>query len=351
MRILFLGTPDYAVPSLRRLAAEHTIVGVVAQPDKPVGRRGKAEPPPVAALARELGLPVFQPEKPGRRVFVEVLGALRPELAVVVAYGHILKPALIDLAPRGMINAHGSLLPKYRGAAPIQRAILAGETETGVTVQRVVPAVDAGPVLLQERLAIGPEETAGELFARMAELSAQALSRGVRLIESGAATFAPQDESAVTLAPKLTREEGRADWSRPAEDLARAARAYNPWPTLGCRLPDGRALKILRARPVPGSEFPFDKLRAPSDSFEGLVPSSAAPQPGTRNQPLDHARGPEPVEGEPGTVVAASGADFLVATGAGALRLVEVQAEGKRPMGAAEFLRGARLEPGARLAI
>ncbi|HOX06893.1 MAG TPA: methionyl-tRNA formyltransferase [Planctomycetota bacterium] len=310
MKLLFLGTPDYAVPSLRRLAAEHEVVGVVAQPDRPVGRRGAAEPPPVARLARELGLRLFQPEKPGRRAFAAELGALGAELSVVIAYGHILRPALIDLAPMGMINAHGSLLPRYRGAAPIQRAVLAGEAETGVTVQRVVLEVDAGAVLLQERLAIGPEETSGELFARMAGLSAEALSRGVRLVESGRAVFLPQDPAAVTFAPKLTKEEGQADWSRPAAHLARAARAYNPWPTLHTKLPDGRGLKILRAREEPGA-----------------VPAGL----------------------EPGAVAAASGADFLVACGAGLLRLTEVQAEGKRPMSAGEFLRGARLAPGAGL--
>jgi methionyl-tRNA formyltransferase len=230
-----------------------------------------------------------------------------------------------------MINAHGSLLPRYRGAAPIQRAILAGETETGVTVQRVVPAVDAGPVLLQMKLAIGPEETAGELFVRLAELSAEALARGVRLIESGAAAFAPQDESAVTLAPKLTKEEGRIDWSRPAEQLARAARAYNPWPALGCRLPDARALRILRARAEEGCQVSGVGCQLEGGSQPSLTPK-------TRN-----------LNTEPGTVLVASGEDFLVATGAGALRLVEVQVEGKRPMNSAEFLRGARLGPGARL--
>jgi methionyl-tRNA formyltransferase len=325
MKLLFLGTPDYAVPSLRRLAAEHRVVGVVAQPDKPAGRRGRPEPPPVAALARELGLKLFQPERPGRRTFIEELRALAPELSVVVAYGHILRPALIDLAPHGTINAHGSLLPRHRGAAPIQRSVLAGETETGVTVQRVVFEVDAGPVLLQERLAIAPGETAGELFAQMAEFSAGALSRAVRLIEEGRAAFTPQDESAVTRAPKLTKEEGRADWSQPAERLARAARAYNPWPTLYTKLPDGRGLKILKARAETSCQLSVAGCQS--------VPN---PEPRTQNP-------------EPGTVLAASGADFLVATGAGALRLVEVQAEGKRPMAAAEFLRGARLAAGDRL--
>jgi methionyl-tRNA formyltransferase len=273
----------------------------------------------------------------GRRAFAEELRALGAELSVVIAYGHILRPALIDLAPRGMLNAHGSLLPKYRGAAPIQRAILAGETETGVTVQRVVLEVDAGAVLLQERLAIGPEETSGELFARMAELSAAALSRGVALVESGRAVFAPQDESAVTFAPKLTKEEGRADWSRPAAELASAARAYNPWPTLQTKLPDGRALKILKAR----AEGQATDYRPQATGTESIQPSGHAVPVACSLQPVA-----SPV---PGTVLAASGSDFLVAAGAGALRLLEVQAEGKRPMTAAEFLRGARLAPGARL--
>ena len=311
MRILFLGTPEYAVPSLKRLAAEHQVVGVVAQPDQPVGRRGASVPPPVAEFARAGGLALFQPERPGRKEFIAGLAGLGAELAVVVAYGHILRPALIALAPRGMLNAHGSLLPRYRGAAPIQRAILAGEIETGVTVQQVVFAVDAGPVVLQEKLGIGPEETAGELSARMAELSAECLSRAVRLIESGPAAFTPQDESAATFAPKLTKEEGRADWSQPADYLARAARAYNPWPTLYTKLPGGRSLKMLRARAEKGS-----------GAFS---------------------------EAEPGTVLLAAGEDFVVATGAGALRLLEIQAEGRRPMAAADFLRGARLMGGARL--
>jgi methionyl-tRNA formyltransferase len=311
MRILFLGTPEYAVPSLERLAAGHEIVGVVAQPDRPVGRHGRAQPPPTALFAKSRGLPLFQPERPGRRDFIAGLAALRPELAVVIAYGHILRPALIDLAPQGMLNAHASLLPKYRGAAPIQRAILAGESETGVTIQRVVCEVDAGDILLQEKVAIGPEETSGDLFARLAVLSAECLLRAVRLLEGGTAAFSRQDAAAVTLAPKLTREEGWADWSKPAVELARAARAYNPWPVLHTSLPGGKCLKILAARAEP-------------------APAAAAPA-------------------APGTILTAAGADFLVATGRGLLRLIAVQPEGRKPLPAAEFLRGARLTAGTGL--
>jgi methionyl-tRNA formyltransferase len=309
MRILFLGTPDYARPSLERLAAEHRVVGVLAQPDRPVGRRGAAEPPPVARFAAERGLRLFQPERPRGAELRRELAALGAELTVVVAYGHILRQWLIDLAPAGTINAHGSLLPAYRGAAPVQRAILAGETATGVTVQKVVLEVDAGPVLLAERIPIGPEETAGELLARLAGLSAELLSRAVRLIESGGAHFTEQPHAAATFAPKLTKEEGRLDWARDAAWLARAARAYNPWPTLQTRLPGGRLLRVLAARAEP------------------------APEAG----------------GAPGTVLAAGNAGLLVRAGDGALRLVAVQAEGRRPMPAGEFLRGARLAAGDRL--
>jgi methionyl-tRNA formyltransferase len=306
MRIAFFGTPDYALPSLKRLAGEHQVVAVVAQPDRRVGRRGKLVPPPVAGLARERGLELLQPEVPRGKEFLARLRSLAPELSVVVAYGHMLRNSIIDLPPGGTINAHGSLLPAYRGAAPVQRAILAGETETGVTVQKMVPAMDAGPVILAEKTQIGPEETSGQLMARLSELSAECLSRAVGLVESGGAAPVEQDESRATLAPKLSKEEGRAEWSRGAEELARAARAFNPWPTLQARLPDGKGLKILAARAEPG-------------------------------------------EARPGAVSRAEGGDFLVGTGEGLLRLVQVQAEGKRAMSAADFLRGAHLVEGDRL--
>ncbi len=306
MRILFFGTPDYALASLERLAAEHDVLGVVAQPDRPAGRRRGPVPPPTARFARERGLRLLQPEKPGSGEFVAEISSLGAELGVCVAYGHILTERVIDLPAHGTLNAHGSLLPRYRGAAPVQRAVLAGETETGVSVQKMVPAMDAGPVLLAERVPIGPEETSGELLGRLSTLSAECLSRAVKLVEAGKAEYLEQDECQATSAPKLTKEEGRADWTRDAEHLARAARAFNPWPTLCARLPDGKLLKILTAREESGS-------------------------------------------GGSGTVLAAAGEDFLIACGAGALRLLTVQAEGKRPMTAADFLRGARLTAGDRL--
>ncbi len=306
MRILFFGTPAYALPSLERLAAGHQVVGVVSQPDRRVGRHKKPARPPVAEFAADCGLRLFQPERPGGRGFLNAMAELRPELSVVIAYGHILRRSVIDLPELGTVNAHGSLLPAYRGAAPVQRAILAGATETGVSVQKMVPAMDAGPVLLAESTRIGPEETSGELLARLSELSAECLFRALELIASGQARPVEQDESRVSLAPKLSKEEGRAEWTRSAEELARAARAFNPWPMLQTRLPGGRGIKILRARTEPG-------------------------------------------EAEPGEVAAAEGRDFLVGTGRGLLRLLEVQAEGKRAMGADDFLRGAHVAAGDRL--
>jgi len=207
------------------------------------------------------------------------------------------------MCPHGMVNAHGSVLPAYRGAAPIQRAILDGCTETGVTVQKVVFEMDAGPVLLVEKTAIGPQDTSGQLFGRMADLSARALVKGVQLIAAGKANYLEQDHSAATYAHKLTKEEGAADWILGAAKLVLAARAFNPWPTLYTRMPDGKLLKILAARAEPAGG-------------EGL---------------------------RPGAVAAAEGEDFLVATGDGLLRLIEVQAEGKRAMSAPDFLRGARI--------
>jgi len=308
MKIFFLGTPDYALRSLKRLAAEHEIVGVLAQPDRRVGRHGKRVPPPTAAFARQKGIRLFQPERPRGKEFRRELESLDADLAVVIAYGHLLRPWLIDMCPQGMINAHGSILPAYRGAAPIQRAILDGCTETGVTVQKVVFEMDAGPVLLVEKTAIGPEETSGQLFERMAALSAEALSKGVALIESGEAEYVEQDHQAASYAAKLTRDEGEADWSRSAVRLARAARAYSPWPTLYTRTPDGKLLKILSAR-------------ATRDGGDQ----------------------------DPGEIVSASGRGLCVQTGDGVLELLRVQAEGKRAMEAGDFLRGAHLVGGDRL--
>jgi methionyl-tRNA formyltransferase len=232
MRILFWGTPDFAVPPLRALLGEgFDVVGVVTQPDRPRGRsRSRLDPSPVKEVALAEGLPVLQPERPRGDAFLDEVRALAPDLSVVVAYGHILPKVVIDLPPRGTLNIHASVLPLLRGADPIRAAIRQGFASTGVSIMRMVPALDAGPVLHVHETPIADDETYGELWARLSELGALALVEALALLESGAAPEVPQDDAQATYAPKTTREDARLDWTRPAEDVARAIRAYDPRP-------------------------------------------------------------------------------------------------------------------------
>lgn len=231
MRIVFWGTPAFAVPALAALLGESAdVVGVVTQPDKPVGRQRTVTPPPVKALAVAEGLPVLQPEKPRGEPFLAELSALAPDLNVVVAYGHLLPQAVIDLPRHGTINIHASLLPRWRGAAPIEAAILAGDAETGVCIMRMVLALDAGDVLLERRTPILPDETGGELTQRLSELGAQALLEVLPQIEGGTAVARPQPTEGVTYAGKLSREAARLDWTGDADAVARTIRAYDPRP-------------------------------------------------------------------------------------------------------------------------
>src|SRR6186713_1216585 len=211
MRVLFWGTPEFAVPPLRALLGEgFDVVGVVTQPDKPVGRsRSQLQPPPVKLVAQEEGIPVLQPVKPRGDEFIAQLRALEPDISVVVAYGHILVREVIDLPRLGTLNIHASLLPQWRGAAPIQAAIRAGQSETGVTIMRMVPKLDAGPILLQVATPIVHDETYGELQLRLSELGALALIEALSLIDIGQITERPQDESLATFAPKIERDDAR----------------------------------------------------------------------------------------------------------------------------------------------
>jgi methionyl-tRNA formyltransferase len=237
------------VPSLEALArGRHPVVGVVSQPDRPRGRGRKLEPTPVHAAAERLGLPLLQPEKVGDPAALDWMRALAPDLGVVVAFGQFIPRAVRELPARGMINAHASLLPRWRGAAPIEHAILAGDTRTGVTIIRVAREMDAGETCLTCETEIGPEETAGDLAARLARLAAEALVEAVEAIASGTARFEPQPQDGVTLAPKLGREFGRLDWSRPAAEVVRRIRAATPRPGADVRLRhSGTALRILSA--------------------------------------------------------------------------------------------------------
>jgi len=309
LRLAFFGTPDFAVPTLERLAAgPHPVVLVVTQPDRPRGRGRRREPSPVARAAEAQGLPLLRPERVGDP---EVARALREtDLGVVVAFGQFL-PRRIREAPRlgYLINGHASVLPAYRGAAPIARAVLAGETTTGVSVMRVEREMDAGPVAAVRTLAIGPEETTGELEARLAQLTAEAVAEVADAIAEERARFVPQDPAGATPAPKLARHEARLDFREPAEALVRRVRAFAPRPGAVTTF-EGEPLRILRARAEPAS---------PGDA------------------PL-----------APGTVRREDGG-LRVATGAGWLVPLVVQRAGGRALDVDAFLRGRPIRDGARL--
>lgn len=231
MRILFWGTPDFAVPPLEALLGEgFDVVGVVTQPDRPVGRTRVLTPPPVKVVALREGLPVLQPERPRGEAFLAELTALGPDLNVVVAYGHILPVAVIEQPPRGTINIHASLLPALRGAAPIETAIRRGDTETGVTIMRMVQAMDAGPCLYAARVPILDDETGGELRNRLSEVGAQALIEALALLELNRLVETEQDHALATFAPKIQREDARIPWGATASEVANVVRAYDPRP-------------------------------------------------------------------------------------------------------------------------
>ena len=307
LRIIFFGTPDFAVPSLRALlAGPDSIVAVVCQPDKPAGRGQQLATPPVKQVAVDAGVPVFQPEKLRVPDFTTVLRPLAPDLIVVAAYGKILPKSLLALPPHGCINVHASLLPKYRGAAPIQWAILRGETCSGVTIMQMNERMDAGDILLQRETPIGNDETYGELQTRLAEVGAATLMEALTALRAGRLDARPQSEAEVSLAPMIQKEDGRIDWNESAIAIARRARAFNPWPSASTRL-DGKLLKVHRAH-----------VRA------GRAAAS------------------------PGVVTSVDGG-IAVATGDGLLGLDEVQLEGRKRLNAADFARGGAIKVGTRL--
>lgn len=232
MRVLFWGTPEFATPSLRALLGEgYDVVGVVTQPDRPQGRsRSRLVAPPVKTIAVEEGIPVWQPDRPRGAEFLDAIAALEPDASVVVAYGNILTQQAIDVPRLGTFNVHASLLPHLRGAAPIQAAIRDGMTETGITIMRLVPALDAGPMLLRRSTPIADDETYGELSLRLAELGALSLIEALALLQLGAIIEQPQNDAEATYASKLDRDAARIDWTRPAAEIARLIRAYDPRP-------------------------------------------------------------------------------------------------------------------------
>jgi methionyl-tRNA formyltransferase len=292
-----MGSPDFALPVLRALAENYQVMGVVTQPDRPSGRGRGLTPPPVKTLALELGLPLIQPERLRLPDAMEALRTFAPELIVVAAFGQILRSDVLDLPRYGCINVHASLLPRWRGAAPINAAILHGDRETGVTIMRMDPGLDTGPILSKRAIPIAPDETAGELYQRLSLLGAQLLIETLPEYLGGRIVPQPQPERGVTHAPMLKKEEGALDFSRPAEELARRVRAYNPWPGAFFEW-SGGLVKVHRAH--------------------------AAPEDVSAGQLLVRA-------GEP-----------AVGASAGILVLDEVQPAGKKPMTGRAFLAGAR---------
>jgi methionyl-tRNA formyltransferase len=309
MRIVFFGTPQFAVPSLQALLdAGHEVCGVVTQPDRPRGRGQHVTESPVKQVAREHGLPVVQPARLREPGVLESIAAWTPDLGVVVAYGQIIPTALLELPRFGMINVHGSLLPRYRGAAPVHRAIMNGDEVTGVTIMRVTSRLDAGAMFATATRAIAPDETSETVERDLARIGARLLVEVVAQIAAGHAVEVPQDEDLATYAPKLTKAESDLDWTRPATDLHNQVRGLQPWPHAATRI-QGTRLIVLESTVVDGHD---DNL-------------------------------------PPGTIRHVGRDALHVAAGGGStLALRRVQPEGKRPMDIRDYLAGAHLQPGQR---
>lgn len=301
MRVLFYGTPAFALPTLDAVLREHEVVAVVTQPDRPAHRGQRLTSPPVKQRALEAGVPVLQPERLREPGWAERLAALEADVAVVIAFGQILPKPVLDAPRRGSINVHASLLPRYRGAAPIAWAIMGGESETGITTIQMDPGMDTGDVLLMARTPIAPDETAGELADRLAQLGADTLIDTLRRLDTITPTPQPHEEA--TLAPRLKKSDGFLDWTRTGLALLNVVRGCNPWPGAVTRAPGGQLLTIWRARA------------------------------------LD-------VAAAPGTLVR-HGDRVAIGSGAGAVHPLVVQPENRRRQSWDDYLRGARLSPGA----
>jgi methionyl-tRNA formyltransferase len=314
LRIAYFGTPAFAVPSLLRLLdSDHSVVALVSQPDRPSGRGHRVQPTPTKTVAIERGVPVLQPQRIKDAGFQQTLAAFTPDLGVVAAYGRILPDSLLALPPLGMINVHASILPAYRGAAPVHRAVMAGDMETGVTIMRIVSQLDAGPTFAVRRLAIGPDDTSTKVEQALADLGADVLVEVVGQIAAGRAVETPQDDSRATFAPKLTKAEGPIDWSLPAKVIHNRVRGLQPWPVASTRLGEMRLLIHRTALAVSGP---------------AAVPAALPP----------------------GSVVSTGGDGIDVVCGDGnLLRILDVQPEGRRAMSARDFLAGHRVQRGSAL--
>jgi methionyl-tRNA formyltransferase len=299
MRLVFMGTPQFAVQPLRALAAAgHELAGVVTRTDKPAGRGRVMAAPPAKIAAQELGIPVFQPRRVREPEFIATLRGLDPEAIVVAAYGQILPKDILAMPRFGCINIHASLLPSYRGAAPVNWAIMRGEKETGVTIMQMDEGMDTGAILMKESIPIDPGDTAGTLTGKLSALGARLITSAMPLIAEGKLVPEPQDSSQATLAPLLKKEDGLIDWKLPAEEIHNRVRGLTPWPGAYGNL-DGKLIKIAGSEVAAGS-------------------------------------------GEPGKLYQEDDNTLTVGTGSGRLRILAIQPEGKKSMTAAEFLRGHR---------
>jgi methionyl-tRNA formyltransferase len=309
MRIVFMGTPEFAVPSLAALLTSgHSVVGVVTQPDRPKGRGHELAASPIKQLAVQRKIPILQPLKMKDPAFLDALSAWKPDLIVVTAFGRILPKVILDLPPHGCINVHASLLPKYRGAGPIQWALIRGERETGITTMLMDEGMDTGAMLLQERIAIAPDDTAGTLSSKLAGIGGRLLIDTLARIQDGTVTPQPQDQGQATMAPLLKKEDGLLDWTLPALDLANRVRGLSPWPGAYTYLGEDRWVVVKAS----------------------VLDRSAAAV-------------------LPGTIVDATNEGVAVATGDGVLRIVEFQPANSRRMSVAQYLAGHQLAPGLRL--
>jgi methionyl-tRNA formyltransferase len=306
--IVFMGTPEIAAVTLKELLqGPDPVVGVVTQPDRPAGRGQKTISSPVRGVAESHGVPVIAPEKIRDPGFLATLNDWNPQIIVVVAFGRILPATILDLAPHGCVNVHYSLLPKYRGAAPAAWTIINGEEKAGVTTMRLEQKMDAGPIYLQEEIAVAPDETTASLQDKLTPVGARLLLETIRRLKDGTLAPRTQDEAKVTFAPMIKKEDGLIDWSRSAAEIERRVRGFTPWPSAYSHL-RGKLMKVHRAKVIATTE-----------------------------------------RGNPGEIIRADGNGFWVATGSGALSLEEVQLENRKRLLGVEFLKGARMGKGERL--
>lgn len=333
MRILFMGTPEYAIAALKMLCEKHDVIGVVTRADKPNKRGNKIQFSPVKEFALEKGIPVFQPENLKDDGIFETLAGLKPELSVVVAYGMIVPDRLIDMPQHGTINIHGSLLPRYRGAAPMQYSVLNGDSEAGVSIMYITSELDAGDVILQKSIPVGADETFGELHDRLSVLGAEALDEAIGLIESGNVNAVPQDGSKATFAPAISKEECVIDWSLPAQQVHNRIRGLSPIPCANTHFADGKLLKVYRSEIV--------RCTQDAAGVHGLTLSDCSESIGAASAAADC---------ECGTVIGVirkKGA--VIKCGEDAVCITSAKPEGKKELPGFELINGHYLKVGDRL--